>query len=690
MALSARRLGLAGVLCLVACGGSSSGAAGAGGRGGTGAGAGGAGGVGGTSAAGSGGSGTGGVGVGGAVGAGGAGVVGAGGLGGAGGAATGGRGGSGGSAAGSVGTGGNASAGTAGSVGSGGNASAGTTGSCTSGFNIDVPYGYVQGTIKINGARPPSAGGWASLSLRTAAGDRATIAQTLSGSDIYFTSVVPGSYDLYYVVQSEGTGVPSNSLAKLRGGIVVSAAQQLTLDIDVPATTLSGRITVNGATGPSGNRTLYLRNASGDKAQLVWMTPAATYSTMVIPGSYDLYFADASDMPTNPNNTAGKLRTGIVVGPGPQQTLDIDIPATTVSGTTTVNGAAVPRASGYGWFRLRNAEGDSATLAGTFDATYSTLIMPGTYDLYYDLQLGNTGAGVPWNAIVKLQSGIAVGTTPLTLDIALAAPTVSGTITVNGAQVSQAMGFGNLRLVSAAGDSLTLASTSTVGTYSRLVVPGTYDLYYALSTLAGAAGPGVPSNTQALLRTGIVVGSGPLALDIDVRATAVSGTITVAGAVPSSDGAGSLILRNAAGADAVIGTTANAGAYTRLVVPGTYDLYYRFDSGGIGVPTNTSARLRSGIVVGSTPMTLNIDVPAKMVSGTFSLGGTPITGSSTSYGNIFIQNAGGDRASLGTTFSGTYTRLLIPGSYRAYWSINMGGVGVPYNVLADLGCFAVP
>lgn len=108
------------------------------------------------------------------------------------------------------------------------------------------------------------------------------------------------------------------------------------------------------------------------------------------------------------------------------------------------------------------------------------------------------------------------------------------------------------------------------------------------------------------------------------------------------------------------------------------------------VPSNTLAKLRSGIVVGPTPLTLDIDVPARTVSGTFSQGGMPVSSSPNANGNIFLQNASGDRASLGSTFAGTYTRVLIPGTYHAYWTINMRGFGVPFNTLADLGCFTVP
>ena len=96
---------------------------------------------------------------------------------------------------------------------------------------------------------------------------------------------------------------------------------------------------------------------------------------------------------------------------------------------------------------------------------------------------------------------------------------------MNGAQVPQASGTANLSLRNA-GDNVALGTTAA-GSYSRLVVPGTYDLYYAVAT----AGTGVPSNAAVKVQSGIVVES--LALNIDVPTTAVSGTITGTGAASS-------------------------------------------------------------------------------------------------------------------------------------------------------------
>jgi hypothetical protein len=99
--------------------------------------------------------------------------------------------------------------------------------------------------------------------------------------------------------------------------------------------------------------------------------------------------------------------------------------------------------------------------------------------------------------------------------------------------------------------------------------------------------------------------------------------------VDPSLGTAGLHLRNAAGDDAPLGTTAIAGPYAQLVVAGTYDLTYAFVSGGsagINVPLNQSAKLRSGIVVGTTPLALDVDISASMVSGTLSQSGVSYPG----------------------------------------------------------------
>jgi hypothetical protein len=574
-----------------------------------------------------------------------------------------------------------------------------------------VPVTQVLGEITVRGMSTRLLTGNANLNLRGATGDDFVIGSTSGGSS--FAMVVPGTYDLYYKMTTAGTGLPGNKLAKLRSGIVVSGPYVVPVDVDVPATTVTGTITVNGAnaaTKPGGYGKLALRNASGDEAALGTTNSLSQYTAVVVPGTYDVvYFGDQSEGTGVPRNQGAKLRSGIVVGSTPL-TLDIDVPATPVSGLITVNGTPVPQESGIASAWLTNPAGEFFALSstrggpdagGTTAGTYAKVVIPGTYDLYYRYQLSSglptAPMRLPPNQLAPLRTGIVIGSTPLTIDLDIPATTVTGTITMNGAPITQASGTGNLSLRNAAGDSAALATTAT-GTYSRLMMPGTYDVYYS-AVPAGTSIPiaGIPTNTLVKLRSGVVVGASPLTLNIDIATTTVTGTIKVNGAqVPQASGTGNLLLRNAAGDSALLATTAVVGAYSQQVVAGTYDLYYVAVSGGNDVtasrvPFNSGARLRTGIVVGSTPLVLDIDVPSATVSGTLSQNGVLYPGGgSGGSGILFIQNAIGDRVNISATAFGTYSRNAIPGTYDLYYSVTTSSIGVPSNTMARLGCFNVP
>ena len=77
-----------------------------------------------------------------------------------------------------------------------------------------------------------------------------------SAGATYTLGVVPGVYDLvyehhqYYPVPSGSARAPFNGGATLRQGVSIQGApgSAATLNVDVPVTTISGNITVNGAT----------------------------------------------------------------------------------------------------------------------------------------------------------------------------------------------------------------------------------------------------------------------------------------------------------------------------------------------------------------------------------------------------------------------------------------------------------
>ncbi len=576
-------------------------------------------------------------------------------------------------------------AGTGGSAGTGGARGGSTGAGACAARDIDLPATSISGTVTVRGAAVPEVGGTGNLTLRSAAGDSAVLAPTRGA---YTQVVLPGTYDLFYELASPGPSVPGNKLTKLRTGIVVGNSPQ-TIDFDVVPTAVSGTITLNGASGAGkdGKANVRLRNASGDDVLLGSTAATGPYTALVMPGTYDLYYIVDSSGTGVPPNTVAKLQTGIVVGSSPLA-LNIDVPAATVSGMFTLNGTTVPPVNGWGGaLQLRNAAGDSAIVA-VKTGTFTSLVIPGTYDLYYSSVLGSSAA-IPSNILAKVRTGIVIAAGTQTLNVDVPATVVSGALTIGGAAVPSTTGVAALSLQNAAGDQAGLTTTIT-GTFSQLVVPGTYDLYYGTS---GAAA-NLPGNQLVKVRSAIVVPPSPLTLDIDVPVTPVSGTITVNGAqVPQSKGTGVLSLRNAAGDVVGLGTTATVGAYSRLVVPGTYDLFYAISSNSsdaTGVPINTLAKLRTGIVVGSSALALDIDVPATQVSGTFSQNGVPTRGSTVGSAYVSLQGAGGDGAALGSTEGGIYSRYVIPGAYEVFYTVYRNAPSTPSNTRADVRCFNVP
>jgi hypothetical protein len=545
---------------------------------------------------------------------------------------------------------------------------------------------FVTAQISVQGLTSSTGSG--TLDLRTAAGDRALLGTTMFFSSS--ASVLPGTYDVYYRLTNAGPGLPANTSAKIMSGVVVAPApSQTTLDILVPATPVTVALTLTGITTSNvAGDSIHLRTAAGDDAPLGRASP-----TPVVPGTYDVYYVPAPAT-IGPVNSSAKLQSGFVVGASPV-TLNVNVPGATVSGAFTLNGSKTPPAgsptAAYG-LSLRSAAGDRAGLASQLGA-YSATVIPGTYDLYFNTSAGATG--LVSSPSTLLQTGIVVGSGPLTLNVDVPATTVSGTITVNGAQVASPAGIGMLTLQNAT-TTWTFAATTTMphsstpaGAYATALVAGTYDLYYGVVT----AGTGVPSNASVKLRSGVVIGTtSPQTLDVDIPATTVTGTITVNGAqVDSSMGTGALHLRNAAGDDALLGSTGVAGTYAQLVVPGTYDLAYAVINTGPGVPPNQSAKLRSGIVVGSTPLALDIDVAAPKVSGAITVNGMQSSGNPNAVANLVLQNASGDKALLGNTFGATYGRYVIPGTYELmYENQTAGGISPADNMMGDLGCYGVP
>jgi len=107
----------------------------------------------------------------------------------------------------------------------------------------------------------------------------------------------------------------------LQKGIVVGPLSSIIVDIDVPAVTVSGTVTVNGSVisdpTTAGLARLTLSGLGGDDGELALIPSQSSdpaelakgaYTALVIPGAYELYYSVYRSGPKLPGN--GKLDLG--------------------------------------------------------------------------------------------------------------------------------------------------------------------------------------------------------------------------------------------------------------------------------------------------------------------------------------------------------------------------------------------
>jgi hypothetical protein len=672
---------VAGAACAAGCGSGSSGHPPPGG-------AGGGGGIGGSAGAGAvGGRATGGTTVGGASGSGGLGAAGHAGTGGLAGNGVGG--GAGGAMGGAPGGGAGGAAGSAGGA-------AGTPLPCDKSPDIDVPAVAVTGTITFNGATVPFQTGSGTVVAQSATSGSATILWS-SGPPIGPATpqmIIPGAYDLYY----SGGGatdatVPVTASPVLRT-VVFPATGLTTLTVDVPVVTVGGAITYGGIRWDTSSDygRVYLQNASGLTTTLNSMSD--NYLLGIVPGVYDvLYSLDGGSSPGTgtdrvPYNLQALVKQGVSIpGPGAPVTLDVDVPVTTVSGKVTINGATDTGVVPLQLADLRTNGVGTAPLSRspTGVTQYAAPLIPGTYDLY------TNGAGHPSNFHGLIRKGVVISPSTTALDIDITAGKIAGTVTVGGAVAGTSSDYGQIVLVNDATDDWAVIAATYQGTSSASVLPGTYDVYYRVETYSLQLPKASPRNTNAKIGSVTVAATGTTTANIDVPLATVKGNLTINGATrKTSDSAGGLFLVGPNRDEAELGTTTGS-SYTALVVPGTYDLYYRSLqqaglTGASTAPRNTHARLRSGIVVAAGGTTqLDIDIPTITVTGAMTIGGAPAPNEQES-GDLWLSTSDGDYVDLGSTSPTSYTVTLVPGRFDVNYKLNSGGAVAPLNSFARLRC----
>lgn len=132
-------------------------------------------------------------------------------------------------------------------------------------------------------------------------GDSVLLGNTRQGG--YSRRVMPGLYDLVYVVETPGTDVPVNAAAILQSDIDVGPGTQL--DIDVPVVTLAGVITLDQAPPPATGEDrarVFLQDVQSDDEILLGSTWAPDFARRLAPGRYLVRYRSELSSGQTPSN----------------------------------------------------------------------------------------------------------------------------------------------------------------------------------------------------------------------------------------------------------------------------------------------------------------------------------------------------------------------------------------------------
>jgi hypothetical protein len=181
--------------------------------------------------------------------------------------------------------------------------------------DIDVPIVTVSASVTVGGQAPPSSVyDDGVLYLRNAeTGDSVLLGNTRLAA--LQRPVVPGTYDVFYVVEAAGPTMPINARSHLTTVEVGPATQ---LEVDIPVTVLQGAITVGGGPVPPSiyNRASLLLH-DVDTADVVYLgsTDAGSFARTLTAGTYVLVYQALATTGLLPANTNAGLACLELQGP---------------------------------------------------------------------------------------------------------------------------------------------------------------------------------------------------------------------------------------------------------------------------------------------------------------------------------------------------------------------------------------
>ena len=573
-------------------------------------------------------------------------------------------------------------------------------------YDVDLKTVHVGGRITIDGAAPVATdegGGRITFTSSTFKG-QASVPITTDAQ--YATTLAPGTYDIGYAPNVSACGAASASGAPsawpcnvhiLKKAVALSANG--VLDIDLPTVVVRGAVTLKGQ--PFAEQPLVTFAESGAVASAPASATALAgqgYQIRLFKGSYDVGYAPVAQA----CGTAAPCNRGVLksnVNLGSSGVLDVDVPMVVARGAVSFDGAPMSGATGAGSVSFSAAgatptttpsvaPGAAITIAN--DGTYAIGLLPDTYVVAYSgVPSVAPGSLLPRGGGV-IKPGIAIMSDG-TLDLDVPTASVSGKVTIGGAAIpatSAARGSVSFSAPVTGGVATVGASLTPIladGTYSTVVVAGTYDVGFATPSVTCAEGGVLPCNGGTLQTLALTKGG---VLDLDLKVVTVRGKVTLNGAaLPSATTPPSVTFTSPASAAAAPETVPAVGlrvavsadaTYAARLLAGTYDVGYGGASCTAENPdmgTDMPLPCNGGTVVPAVSLTsdgaLDVDVTSAMVSGRVTLAGKPVPTSTEDRGKLLFSGKASGVAStdsFGTDGPVTYKAHLLRGRYIVMYS----------------------
>lgn len=538
---------------------------------------------------------------------------------------------------------------------------------------IDVAASQLSGDFLLNsGAFPNSIYQSGDLFIRDqATGSFIELGNTYDHS--YDVMLVNDTYDSFYRFFT-GDAVPANIDSNVQTGVVVSADQNL--DIDVPMVSVRSNFLLNGSSFPVSiyNRAhIMLQPVVGGDRILLGETHLVNPPVKVVAGEYHVVYQHITGDGV-PANSAARVMSNVDISS--DILLAVDVIAADVRTSFLLNGSAFP-VSQYvhaDFYLIDPATSDETFIGNSYDQPTTVLIISGTYNAEYRHQAGDT---VPLNKARLLQSNIDLTSGgALILDVPSVLLNISATLNGNAFQVSEYQD-GNLELFDSETGSYSLLG-NTHGNFIDLpIIPGTYDFSYSHES-----GDLVPQNNRGTVLSDYLLAV-DANLDLDVVAYQATSAVTINTiAFPVSQYQyANLILRGSQSTDDILLARTYGQGEPALVLPGSYDLVYQCVSCG-DIPINKDLTLSSAQAIqADTQLSANIRSVRLEVSTT--LNGAPFTNSIYQSGVIWGGTAASDVVELTATNQTTDDVILAEGDYIFYYQHANGDL-VPINAWAKV------